>query len=404
MIVQQFDKISLLEEYQTLKESIITKLNAYFSKLEKIIEEFSQPINESIKEQIKLISNYESPIERIFQQKLLDKEQVQGYLNYVEKCSINNIDQLEASLNFIRVDGGIGKIQKEMDILYIEQMQEPQKQSSGTLEEIEFNLNLPHKLIEYEEHFNPQYICITSCIISFQNEFITGGWDGKIVRFDMNEIKQELKLFNNPVKIIKQLRNNCFFIVNDSDEYKLLDEGWKILREDKLGEMNIINIDEYVQETHHVIKIRVDNGDQYIGNVKDAFLNGFRHLKMEDTVHKGNVITTYFDDIIVVDQFDNFGNVLIYSVDSSNHIISTNQFKISDALITKALILNDDQYYFRDIQNRLYLYDAQLESEYDDVISHYNNLVMIKEDKLKINEMEYPNKLTKILDLAMGSK
>ncbi|CAD8135753.1 unnamed protein product [Paramecium octaurelia] len=383
MIVQQFDKISLLEEYQTLKESIIAKLNAYFTKLEKIIEEFSQPINESIKEQIKLISNYESPIERIFQQKLIDKEQVQGYLNYVEKCSLNNIDQLEASLNFIKVDGGISKIQKEMDILYIEQMQEPQKQQSGTLEEIEFNLNLPHELIEYEEHFNPQYICITSCIISFQNEFITGGWDGRIVRFDMNEIKQELKLFNNPVKIIKQLRNNCFFIVNDSNEYKLLDQGWKILREDKLGEINIINIDEYVQETHHVIKIRVDNGDQYIGNVKNAFMNGFRHLKMEDKI-QGNVITTYFDDIIVVDQFDNFGNVLIYSVDSNNHIISTNQFKISDALITKALILNDDQYYFRDIQNRLYLYDAQLESEYDDVISHYNNLVMIKEDKWNI--------------------
>lgn len=52
-------------------------------------------------------------------------------------------------------------------------------------------------------------------------------------------------------------------------------------------------------------------------------MNGFRHLKMEDKI-QGNVITTYFDDIIVVDQFDNFGIVLIYSVDSNNHIISTN--------------------------------------------------------------------------------
>ncbi|CAD8077167.1 unnamed protein product [Paramecium sonneborni] len=403
MIIQQFDKLSLIQEFQTLKEQIVTKFNEYFSKLEKIIEEFSQPINESIKEQIKLINNYESPIERIFQQKVINKAKIQEYLNYIQKCCLNNFDQMDMSLNFIQVEDEIIKIQKEIDILYIEQMQESQKQQTGNLEDVELNIKLPHELIEYEEHFNPQYICITSCIINFKNEFITGGWDGKIVRFDLNEIKQELKLFNNPVKIIKQLRNNCLFIISDQNEYKFLDQSWNMLRDAQLGEMNIINIDEYTQETHHVIKIRVDNGDCYIGNAKNAFLNGFRHLKMEDKI-QGNVITTYFDDVIVVDQFDNFGNVLIYSVDSNNHILSTNQFKISEALITKALILNDDQFYFRDTQNKWYLYDTQLESEYDDLINHSNNLVMIKEDKLKINDMEYANKLTKILDMYSNEK
>lgn len=52
----------------------------------------------------------------------------------------------------------------------------------------------------------------------------------------------------------------------------------------------------------------------------------------------------------------------------------------------------------------MYLYDALLESEYDDMINHSNNLIMIKDDKLKINEIEYPNKLTKILDAYSNEK
>lgn len=71
MIVKKFENVSLQGEFQELKNIFASKLCEYMDALQIIVDDFSQPLRESMIGQLKLISNYESAIEKIFNKKIV---------------------------------------------------------------------------------------------------------------------------------------------------------------------------------------------------------------------------------------------------------------------------------------------------------------------------------------------